>query len=126
MTDRIIIPLEKYDVTGEIIMSWPGYKKAQIAEAKSMSLAVKYVDGKEQIDMEKGYFAAFEKAAHFIESAPIKITGYDSLLDLLDMVDTKCPGGGANLLDEILNGMKQITEGRTSPFAKSPGAVTEK
>ena len=126
MTDRIVIPLNKYDMEGEVIMAWPGYKKAQIAEAKSVSMAVKYVDGDKQIDMEKGYFAAFEKASHFIESAPIKVDGYESLLDLLDMVDEKCPGAGEDLQNSIITGMQEIIDGRTSPFVKSPGAVTEK
>lgn len=125
-SDRIVIPLSTYGAEGEVILSYPGYKKAQLAEAKSMALAVKYVDGKEQIDLERGYFAALEKAAHFVESAPIKITGYDSLLDLLDMVDRKQRGAGDKLTEEILKAVKKITDGDTSPFAESPEAVTEK
>ena len=123
---RIVIPLEKYGVAGEVIMSYPGFKKAQIAEAKSMALAVKFVDGEQQIDMERGYFAALEKASYFIESAPSKISGYESLLDLLDTVDKTCNGGGQDLMEAILKGMQDIIDGRSSPFVKSPGAVTGK
>lgn len=125
-SDRIVIPLEKYGMEGEVIMAYPGFKKAQIAEAKSMALTVKYIDGEQQIDLERGYFAALEKASYFVESAPIKIDGYDSLLDLLDMADKSCRGAGEDLMEQILKGLKEITEGNTSPFAKSPGAVTEK
>lgn len=123
-SDRTIISLKDYDMEGEVVMSWPGYKKAQLAEARSMALAVKYVDGEQQVDLEKGYFAAMEKASQFIESAPAKITGYDSLLDFLDKVDDKCPGAGEDLAGKILSTMTEIVEGRKSPFAKSPGAVT--
>ena len=125
-SDRVIIPLEEYGVEGEVIMRYPGYKKSQIAEAKSMALAVKYIDGEQQIDMERGYFAALEKASYFVESAPIQVSGYDSLLDLLDMVDSKCRGAGDDLAEKILDAVKEITGGSRSPFAKSPGAVTGK
>ena len=109
-SDRIVIPLEKYGMDGEVIMAYPGYKKAQIAEAKSMALTVKYVDGEQQIDLERGYFASLEKASYFIESAPIKIDGYDSLLDLLDMADKACRGAGDDLMEQILNGLKEIIQ----------------
>ena len=125
-SDKIVIPLEKYGMKGEVIMAYPGYKKAQIAEARALNLSVKYVDGEQQIDLEKGYFAALEKASVFIEAAPIKIDGYESVLDLLDMAEESCTGAGEDLLEQILTASKEIAEGRKSPFAKSPGAVTER
>lgn len=125
-SDKVIIPLEKYGMKGEVIMAYPGYKKAQIAEARALNLSVKYINGEQQIDLERGYFAALEKASVFIESAPIKIDGYDSVLDLLDMAENNCAGAGEDLLEQILTTSKEIAEGRKSPFAKSPGAVTER
>ena len=125
-SDRVVIPLDKYGMKGEVIMAYPGFKKAQIAEARALNLSVKYINGEQQIDLERGYFAALEKASVFIESAPIKIDGYDSMLDLLDMAEEKCIGAGEDLLEQILTASKEIAEGRKSPFAKSPGAVTEK
>ena len=123
-SDPVIIPLSKYDMDGEVIVADPGYRKRKIADAKSMGLAVKYVDGTQQIDMEKGYFSAYERASYYIESAPIAIKGYESLLDLLEMVDKKCPGGGDDLMNQILEEVNKIDKGNNSPFAKSPGAVT--
>ena len=123
-SDSTVIPLDKYNMDGEVIISDPGYKKRKIADAKAMGMAVKYVDGEQQIDMERGYFAAYERASYYIESAPVTIKGYESLLDLLDMVDKKCPGGGDDLMKQILSEVEKIDKGENSPFAKSPGAVT--
>jgi hypothetical protein len=125
-SDRIVIPLSKYGMDGEVVLSYPGYKKTQIAEARGLAMTVKYVDGEEQVDLERGFFAGLEKASFFIESAPIPIHGYDSLLDLLDMVDRKQRGAGGKLSEEILKAVKSIIDGDTSPFAESPEAVTER
>ena len=125
-SDSIVIPLGKYNTDGEIIISDPGYKKRKIADAKSMSMAVKYVDGEQQIDMERGYFAVMEKISYYIESAPIKIKGYESLLDLLEMVDNNRRGAGDELMKELVTEVEKIEKGEASPFVKSPEAVTEK
>ena len=125
-SDRIVIPLSKYGMDGEVVLSYPGYKKSQLAEARGLAMTVKYVDGEEQIDVERGYFAGLEKASFFIESAPVKIVDYNSVLDLLDMVDRKQRGAGGKLSEEILKAVKSIMDGDTSPFAESPEAVTER
>ena len=125
-SDAIIIPLDKYDMEGEVIIADPGYKKRKLAEAKSMAMAVRYIDGEQQVDMERGYFAAYEKASYYIESAPVRIKGYESLLDFLDMVESKCTGGGDDLMNQILEAVQKIDGGENSPFAKSPAAVTGK
>lgn len=125
-SNEVIIPLEKYGVKGEVIMAYPGYKKGQIAEAKALALSAKYINGEQQIDLERGYFAALERASVYIKSAPIKIDGYDSVLDLLDMVEESCAGAGDDLVEQILTASKEIAEGHKSPFARSPGAVTER
>lgn len=124
--DRIVIPLSKYGMEGEIVLAYPGYKQAQLAEARGLAMTVKYVNGEEQIDLERGYFSGLEKASSFIESAPIPIRGYDSVLDLLDMADRKQRGAGDKLSEEILKAVKSIMDGDTSPFAESPEAVTER
>ena len=54
-SDRIVIPLSKYGMDGEVVLSYPGYKKTQLAEARGLAMTVKYVDGEEQIDLERGY-----------------------------------------------------------------------
>ena len=124
-SDVTTISLDKYGSEGEIVLADPGYKKRKIADAKSMGMTVKYVDGEQQIDMERGYFAVMEKISYYIESAPIKIKGYESLLDLLEMVDNNRRGAGDELMKELVTEVEKIEKGEASPFVKSPEAVTE-
>ena len=123
-TDRVVIPLTDYGMEGEVILAYPGFKKAQIAQAKSMGMTVKYQGDEKQVDFESAYFAAFEKLSFYIESAPAEINGYESLLDFLDTVDKSCAGAAEDLVDKMVTAMGEIEEGHKSPFVKSPGAVT--
>lgn len=126
LQNPIIINLDKYGEEGYVAMGYPSLRKIKLAEQTASSMMLSFdKNGKPSVDASKALEAdLLVKILVYIEEAPFRLMDADAFFEFTDAIDAKHRGAGQEFYDELVEAVKRINNGETSPSANSQEAET--
>lgn len=124
MQDYISIPLGEYGFDGAIEMAKPSFRKVNdMKNAISNVTRMRASNGQTVVERTNIGDIEIIGTLSYVRSAPFPVN-LEGFLDFCDVLDHKSVGSAQRLWDKMLETVKAIDEGGTSPFAGSPTQET--
>ena len=117
ITNRIIIELTEYGLTGEVVMTPPSPRRDAWVKNQSMKHArIDPKTGRPEVgSADIGDIEIIQMLA-FVKSAPFAVDKLESYYDYCDKIDEDHPGMSMKLHNALMDSFRKLNAGETSPL----------